>query len=214
MGTLDSPGWIFDSPDLSILSSGPELSGIGETRGATLDPAAGAQHQRRMANAYEMLRQYSTTNQPSRPSSPKSVQAHQQYLQNLGRLSPVACDSTIANVFIGLFYLYVAPNLPCFKDYVLDSSTPEEVSLTMAAVGGLYCETPKSTVVARWLFHTAQRKLNTLVRTTIRHDLFLRSHVLEAREDHYTGKLTRFVFSSYTLKSPTVLCTSGLSSIV
>lgn len=186
MGTIDSHSWILDSPDLSILSGGHELSNNGETRENTFDHAAGAQHQRRVANAYEMLRQYSTTDQPSRPSSPKSVQAHQRYLQELGRLSPVACDSAIINVFVGLFYVYVAPTIPCFKDYVLDSSTPEEVSLTMAAIGGLYCEAPKSTVIARWLFHTAQRKLNTLVRPKRRHCSVRGSHFVDAQEAHST----------------------------
>lgn len=163
MGTIDSPSLIFDSLDFSPTEH--RLNDDGQTQEGTFAHVAGAQHQRRVATAYEMLRQYSTTDQPSRPSSPKSVQAHKQYLQELGRISPVSCDKVIFNVFIGLYFVHVAPTLPCFKDQVLDSSTPEGMSLAMASIGGLYCEAPKSAVIARWLFHTAQRKLNTLVST-------------------------------------------------
>lgn len=121
MGTIDSPSLIFDSLDFSPTEH--RLNDDGQTQEGTFAHVAGAQHQRRVATAYEMLRQYSTTDQPSRPSSPKSVQAHKQYLQELGRISPVSCDKVIFNVFIGLYFVHVAPTLPCFKDQVLDSST-------------------------------------------------------------------------------------------
>lgn len=161
MGVTDSPSLILNS--LNSPSVADRSNNNDQARLSTFSHAVGAQRQRRVAIAYDMLRQYSTADQPSRPSSPKSVQAHNKYLQELGHPAAVACDSVILNIFIGLFSVYVAPTLPCFRDQVVDSSTPEEVSLTMAAIGGLFCEAAKSASIARWLFHAAQRKLNTLV---------------------------------------------------
>jgi hypothetical protein len=161
MGSFTTPRLTSGSLDVLLTENTPDNATPNRT--STFDHAAGAQHQRRLATAYEMLRRYTTADQPSRPSSPKSVQTHQRYLQELGHQSPVACDNVIVNIFIGLFCVHVGPTLPCFKHYNVDSSTPEEVSLMMAAIGGLYCRAPRSTAIARWLFHTAQRKMNTLV---------------------------------------------------
>ncbi|KAK5045147.1 hypothetical protein LTR84_009480 [Exophiala bonariae] len=160
MGTTDSPDLMLNN--LAIPLWGDRLNNNDQSRTSTSAQVVGAQHQRRVATAYDMLRQYSTADQPSRPSSPKSVQAHNKYLQELGRPAAVACDPIITNIFIGLFCVYVAPALPCFRGQVVDSSIPEELSLAMAAVGGLFCKVAKSASIARWLFHTAQRKLNTL----------------------------------------------------
>lgn len=83
-------------------------------------------------------------------------------------MSPIACDTIIINVFIGLFQAHVAPMFPCFKGFVVGDTTDEELLLAMAATGGLYCETPRSETVAKWLLHAARRKLLTLVGDMLR----------------------------------------------
>lgn len=143
---------------------GTRSSAPDHARSESLDQPTEAQLQNRLTTAYAMLRLYTTSERPTRPLSPRSDSTRDNYLRELGRLSPVTCDRLIINTFIGLFQVYVAPTLPCFTGRTVDSSTPEEVYLAMAAVGGLYCEAPKSEIIAKWLFHTAQRKLLSMVR--------------------------------------------------
>ncbi|KAJ9603451.1 hypothetical protein H2200_012229 [Cladophialophora chaetospira] len=126
------------------------------------DTGPGQQKEMTTAYAFAKLNEYAT-DQPSRPSSPSSAQAYEQFIRNLGQDSPIECDRLILDVFIGLFQVHVAPTFPCFKDFRANSSTPEELYLAMAATGGLYCQLPRSEVVANWLLHKARRKLMTLV---------------------------------------------------
>ena len=91
------------------------------------------------------------------------MKAHQQYLQDLGSIEDSTHDTLVVNVFVGLFQVHVAPTFPCFEKFRIDASTPEEVYLAMGAVGGLYCQSPKSEIVAKWFLHRARRKLLTVV---------------------------------------------------
>ncbi|KAK5178047.1 hypothetical protein LTR44_009353 [Exophiala sp. CCFEE 6388] len=129
--------------------------------------------------AYANLREYATTNQPTRPSSPESAKAHEQYLHELGQQSPIACDDLVINLFIGLFQTHVAPTFPCFKESVVHDSTAEEIRLAMAATGGLYCDTPRSETVAKWLLHIARRKLLTLFHSGAADSPTYRSRILQ-----------------------------------
>ncbi|KIY00978.1 uncharacterized protein Z520_03644 [Fonsecaea multimorphosa CBS 102226] len=118
---------------------------------------------RRLATAYTMLCAYSTASHPARPSSPQSVKAHERYTQNLRRLGPPDYDDVVINVFIGLFQRHIAPTFSCFQGFRIGPSTPAEVYLGVAAVGGLYCQVPKADIVAKWLQRIAKRKLLTVV---------------------------------------------------
>lgn len=122
-----------------------------------------ARRQERLASAYAKLHEFSTGSCPSRPSSPRSIKAHQHYLEDMGSRERPTCDTLIVNVFIGLFQTYVAPTFPCFQSFRITTSTPEELYLIMAAVGGLYCDVPRSEMVAKWLQNDARKKLLTAV---------------------------------------------------
>ncbi|EXJ70441.1 uncharacterized protein A1O5_06509 [Cladophialophora psammophila CBS 110553] len=117
--------------------------------------------QQRLATAYNKLNEYSTWPYPSRAASPRSAATHAQFLEELGNLAPLADDSLIMDIFIGLFQTYITPTFPCFRGFRIDSSTREEVSLAMAAAGGLYCPAPKSELIAKWMHHFSRRKLLT-----------------------------------------------------
>ncbi|KIW90509.1 uncharacterized protein Z519_09156 [Cladophialophora bantiana CBS 173.52] len=118
-------------------------------------------HQQRLATAYNKLNEYSTWPYPSRAASPRSAATHAQFLEELGNLAPLADDSLIIDIFIGLFQTYITPTFPCFRGFRIESSTREEVSLAMAAAGGLYCPAPKSEMIAKWMHHFSRRKLLT-----------------------------------------------------
>ncbi len=51
--------------------------------------------EKEISTAYAKLKEYATTNQPSRPSSPSSTKAHEQFIQNLGHTSPYGCDRLV-----------------------------------------------------------------------------------------------------------------------
>lgn len=89
---------------------------------------------------------------------------HQRYVQELGTPAPPTVDRLIVNVFIGLFQKHVAPTFPCFQNYRIRPSTPEEEYLAMAAGGGLYCTAAKSELIAQWLHHFSRRKLLTTIK--------------------------------------------------
>ena len=127
--------------------------------------------QQRLAAAYSKLHQYSTSSFMSRPASPRSHKTETQYLDGLGSFETPVFDTLVINTFIGHFQTHVAPMFPCFQNFRISASTPEEVYLAMAATGGLYCKTPKSDMVAKWLLHTARRKLLTVVSETFKHQL-------------------------------------------
>ncbi len=86
---------------------------------------------------------------------------NEHFLEELGNLAPLTDDSLVVDIFVGLFQTYITPTFPCFRGFRIEQSTSEEVSLAMAAAGGLYCSAPKSEMIAKWLHHFSRRKLLT-----------------------------------------------------
>lgn len=125
---------------------------------------AEAQNESTIAAALTRLHEYTAMHQSARPRSPQSAKAHEQYLRDLGGTAPVTCDPLIINIFVTLFQTRLAPYFAFSKTLSMDVYKPDELCLAMAATGGLYCETPRSDIVAKWLLHMARRKLLTLVR--------------------------------------------------
>ncbi|KEF60626.1 uncharacterized protein A1O9_02187 [Exophiala aquamarina CBS 119918] len=118
---------------------------------------------RRIATAYEKLRQFSTAEFISRPSSPSAQSQHQRWLANLASVQSPKVDRAIINVFLGLFQSRLSETFQHFRGFYIRKDTPTELYLAMAAVGGLYCSIAGSADVARWLYYSAQHKLLTKV---------------------------------------------------
>ena len=119
--------------------------------------------QQRRDRAFAKLHEYSTASYPSRPGSPRSTGAYEPYLQGLITSEPFYCDPVIINVFVGIFKTQIAPMFPCFQNFKIVPTMPQELYLAMAAAGGLCCTNPGSEKVAKWLFHATRRKLLTSV---------------------------------------------------
>lgn len=115
------------------------------------------------ADAYAKLQQFSTAYRESRPTSPKINQEQQRWLLNSGPVHSVVHDRMILDVFLGLFQSRLSTTFPCFRNFRIYRDTRQELYLAMAAVGGLYCDVPGSTKVAKWYYYNARRTFFTTV---------------------------------------------------
>lgn len=86
----DSSSGIFSGQSFSANSQGDMPAGASFS---LKEPETS--QQKEVATAYAKLKEYATTNQPSRPSSPSSAKAHEQFIQNLGHTSPYGCDRLV-----------------------------------------------------------------------------------------------------------------------
>lgn len=73
-------------------------------------------------------------------------------------------DQDIINEFVSIFQSNICQTFPIFHETGSPGRFQKELSLAMAAVGGLFCSIRGAFTVARSLFSDARRVLLTLVR--------------------------------------------------
>ena len=98
----------------------------------------------------------------SRAPSPTAGEATQMWYSKQPRLQTY--DKDIVNVFLNLGRRHLATTFAVFADFEANAETSEELCLVMAAVGGLFCEVPGSTKIAKSLYNDSRRILLENVR--------------------------------------------------
>ena len=98
----------------------------------------------------------------SRAPSPTAGEATQMWYSKQPRLQ--IYDKDIVNVFLNLGRRHLATTFAVFANFEADAGTSEELCLVMAAVGGLFCEVPGSTKIAKSLYNDSRRILLESVR--------------------------------------------------
>ena len=119
------------------------------------------------ADVYDRFRTFSNI-VPSRPPSPRSQSTRQHWFAAAATVDTNLFTSQhqkIIDEFLWLFQSRVAGFLSLFRDKVvfIEEETPTEWYLAMAAVGGLFCKVKGSIKIAKWLYHSARRRLNSKV---------------------------------------------------
>ena len=97
----------------------------------------------------------------SRAPSP-AAEAREMWFSGQPRLQ--IYDADIVNVFLNLGRRHIGSTFPLFTGFEAHSSMREELCLSMAAVGGLFCEVTGSTNIAKALYNDSRRMLLENVR--------------------------------------------------
>ncbi|KEF59120.1 uncharacterized protein A1O9_03964 [Exophiala aquamarina CBS 119918] len=103
----------------------------------------------------------------SRAQSPASSSARPHFASAPATEDPTSTgvdNRAVLDVFITLFEINAAPWLDAITDEIfITSKTPPEWFLAIAALGGLFCNTPGAGTIARWLYNNSRYKLLAFV---------------------------------------------------